>query len=411
MLKVVSKKISILLVLVMLSVLLLPVGNAFAAKESFTIAGSTSVQPVSEVLSQEYMKKNPHVRIYVQGGGSSKGIKAAHVGAAEIGSASRNLREREKAYGLKEFKIAVDGIAIVTHKDNKAVDSLSVEQVRKIFAGEIKNWKELGGSDAPINVVSREEGSGTRGAFEDMVMEYRDASGEEKEAELRKDAAIQNSNGAVRATVAGDKNAIGYLSLAHLDASVRTIKIDGVEPTAKNIIDGKYKIARPFLYLTKGEPKGEVKKYIDWVLGPEGQKIIAEKGLVTVGTTQASEVIFKIGSASYTKDGKSVKMDTKAVIKDGRTFVPLRYLLNALGVSDENIEYKDGVITVNAGGKKIVLTVGSKAMRVDGKTEFMDVAPFVDENDRTLLPAKYVAEELGYSVDWNEATKEVTITK
>ena len=112
-----------------------------------------------------------------------------------------------------------------------------------------------------------------------------------------------------------------------------------MEPTAKNIIDGKYKIARPFLYLTKGEPKGEVKKYIDWVLGPEGQKIIAEKGLVTVGTTQASKVIFKIGSVSYTKDGKSVKMDTKAVIKDGRTFVPLRYLLNALGVSNENIEY------------------------------------------------------------------------
>jgi len=412
MLRVASKKVSMLLVLVMLSVLLLPVGSAFA-KEKITIAGSTSVQPVSEILSQEYMKKNPNVKIYVQGGGSSAGVKAAATNTADIGSASRNLKDSEKNLGLKEFKIAIDGIAIVTHKDNKAVDSLSVEQVRKIFAGEIKNWKDLGGSDAPINVVSREEGSGTRGAFEDMVMKYKDASGKKKKAELSRGAAIQSSNGAVRSTVAGDKNAIGYLSLAYLDGSVRSIKIDGVEPTAKNIVDGKYKIARPFLYLTKGEPKAEVKKYIDWVLGPEGQKLIAKKGLVTVGTTQnkSKKVVFKIGSTNCTVGDESIKMDTAPVIKEGRAFVPVRFLLNALGVSNKNIDFKKGVIKVNADGKKIILEVGSKAKKVNGKTSLMDVAPFVDKNNRTLLPARHVAEELGYNVNWNGTTREVTIIK
>lgn len=249
---------------------------------SFTIAGSTSVQPLSEVLSQEYMKKNPNVKIYVQGGGSSAGIKAVDTGAAEIGSASRELKESEKELGLTEYRIAVDGIAIVVHPENEAVEDLTLEQVRKIFSGEITNWKELGGADAKIDVVSREEGSGTRGAFEDMVMKYKDAAGEKKKADLVADAAVQNSNGSVRSTVSGDPNAIGYLSLAYIDESIKTVKIDGVEPTTDKILAGEYKISRPFLYLTKGEVENIVKDYIDWVLSDEGQAIVEKKGLVKI---------------------------------------------------------------------------------------------------------------------------------
>lgn len=247
---------------------------------SFTIAGSTSVKPLSEELARIFMEKHPDVKIHVHGGGSTAGIRAAYEGAAEIGSSSRDLKPEEKDLGLKEFKIAGDGIAVVVHPEN-AVEDLTVEQVRKIFSGEITNWKEVGGSDAKIGVVSREEGSGTRGSFEDMVMKY-EVAGEEREAELTPDAAIQNSTGAVRATVAGDPNAIGYMSLGYVDESVKAVKIDGVEPTVDNILAGKYEIARPFLYLTKGEPEGVVKAYIDWVLSEEGQAIIEGEEFIRV---------------------------------------------------------------------------------------------------------------------------------
>ena len=282
------KKFSVLLVLTLvlaLAVTVMGCGEEKPAEQEpvaeelsgdFTVSGSTSVLPLSEKLSQAFMEKNQGVKIHVQGGGSSAGVKAADQGAAEIGSASRNLKETEKGLGLVEHKIAVDGIAIAVNTKNEAVEDLTVEQVRKIFSGEITNWKELGGADVAINVVSREEGSGTRGAFTDMVMEYKDAAGEKKEADLTADAAIQPSSGAIRTTVAGDENAIGYLSLGYLDDSVKTIKIDGVEPTSSNILAGDYKISRPFLYLTKGEPEGAVKAYIDWVLG-EGQEIVSEK--------------------------------------------------------------------------------------------------------------------------------------
>ncbi|MEG6615493.1 phosphate ABC transporter substrate-binding protein [Peptococcaceae bacterium 1198_IL3148] len=250
-------------------------GDNAEGGETVTIAGSTSVQPLSEELTAKFMEQNPGITIHVQGGGSSAGVKAALEGAAEIGAASRNLKDSEQGQGLVEHKIAIDGIAIASNAKNTAVDNLTIEQVRKIFAGEISNWKEVGGDDAKINVVSREDGSGTRSAFEEMVMAYKDDAGEEKIAELVADAAIQSSNGAVRTTVANDANAIGYLSIGYIDETVNPLKIDGVEPTAENIIAGEYSIARPFLYLTKGEPEGVVKDYIDFVLN-EGQEIVKE---------------------------------------------------------------------------------------------------------------------------------------
>lgn len=286
-----KKKFSVLLVLMLmlaLSATVLGCGEEKPAEEppaeepaveeltgTFTVAGSTSVAPLSEELVSAFMEKHPGVTIHVQGGGSSAGVRAANEGVAEIGSSSRNLREAEQGLGLVEHKIAVDGIAIAVNQANEVAD-LSVEQVRQIFAGEITNWQEVGGIDAVINVVSREEGSGTRGAFTDMVMEYRDAAGEKQEADLTADAAIQPASGAVRTTVVGDENAIGYLSLGYLDGSVKTLKVDGVEPTAANILAGDYEISRPFLYLTKGAPEGVVKAYIDWVMSA-GQEIVAEK--------------------------------------------------------------------------------------------------------------------------------------
>jgi phosphate transport system substrate-binding protein len=170
---------------------------------------------------------------------------------------------------VKEFVIAKDGIAVIVNPANEVVD-LKMEDIKKIFAGEITNWKDVGGKDAPINVISREDGSGTRGAFEEIVL---------GEAKLVANATIQNSTGAVKSAVASDPNAIGYASLGSVlgATDVKTVKVDGVEATAENVKSGSFKISRPFLYLTKSDPQGLVKAYLDWVLSEEGQKIVAEE--------------------------------------------------------------------------------------------------------------------------------------
>lgn len=237
---------------------------------TITIAGSTSVQPFSEVLAEKFMQDNPGVQINVQGGGSSQGITAAATGAADIGSSSRELKEEEKGQGLVETVIAYDGIAIIVNPANK-IDNLTKEQIKNIYLGNITNWKEVGGDDAPITVVCREAGSGTRGAFEEIVMEKQDISNK---------VIIQNSTGAVASAVAGDKNAIGFVSLHALDDKVKAVKVDGVEANAENVKNGSYKISRPFIYLTKGEPTGVVKAFIDFVLSAEGQKIMQDEGAV-----------------------------------------------------------------------------------------------------------------------------------
>ncbi|MFZ5634151.1 MAG: phosphate ABC transporter substrate-binding protein [Bacillota bacterium] len=234
-------------------------------KTTITIAGSTSVQPLSDELAKAYSQKNPNVTINVQGGGSSQGIKAAAEGIAQIGASSRELKESEKGK-VKETPIAIDGIAIVVNPKNTRVVNLTMDQVKDIFSGKITNWKDVGGQDAAISVVTREAGSGTRGAFEEIVMH---------DAKITDRAITQASNGAVRTTVAGDQNAIGYLSLGYLSAEVKGVKVDNIEPTVENIKKGSYKVKRPFLYLTKGDPAGDVKAYIDFVLSPEGQQIVS----------------------------------------------------------------------------------------------------------------------------------------
>lgn len=241
-------------------------GAKGGGKTTITIAGSTSVQPLSDELVKAYNQKNPNVTINVQGGGSSQGVKAAADGIAQIGASSRKLKDSEKA-SVKEIQIAIDGIAIVANPKNEKVANLTMTQVKEIYGGKITNWKDVGGKDAPITVVTREAGSGTRGAFEEIVMH---------DAKITDKAITQASNGAVRSTVAGDENAIGYLSLGYLSKEVKSVKVENIEPTVENIKSGSYKVSRPFLYLTKGEPSGEVKAFIDFVLGPEGQEIVGK---------------------------------------------------------------------------------------------------------------------------------------
>ena len=236
------------------------------------IAGSTSVQPLSEELVAGFLERYPNVTVEVQGGGSSVGIKSAYEKICDIGAASRALKEEEKGYGLNEYIIAKDGIGVIVHPSNNVAD-LTLEQVQKIFTGEIKNWKEIGGADREIVVVSREEGSGTRGAFVEITkVEIENAQGEKKDA-TTSNALVQPSTGAVKNTVANTPDAIGYISLGAMDDTVKMLKIEGVEATAENCKSGEYKISRPFLYLTNQEESELVKAYIDFILN-EGQEIV-----------------------------------------------------------------------------------------------------------------------------------------
>ncbi|MDI9471796.1 MAG: phosphate ABC transporter substrate-binding protein [Tissierellia bacterium] len=237
------------------------------------VVGSTSVSPTIEKLAADFMENvEPGVTIEVQSVGSSAGIKAAGDGTGDIGMASRNIKEEEKALGLDEYILGFDGIAVVTHPSNEVKD-LSSEQIQKIFAGEITNWSEVGGKDVEIIVVSREEGSGTRGAFEELM-------GLDKEVLVTGDAVIAEGNGAVKAQVASKEDAIGYLSLSYLDETVQQLKVDGVEGTPENIKDGSYKVSRPFLLLTKPEKSEAVEAFFKYFETDNAKKIIEDQHLI-----------------------------------------------------------------------------------------------------------------------------------
>ena len=232
---------------------------------TINIAGSSSVQPLSEELANAFMGENREITVNVAGGGSSAGIKAIQDGTADIAASSRELKSDEKD-GLVATPIAIDGIALVVNPENH-VDNLTLEQARRIYSGEIGNWSEVGGKDGIINAFTREEGSGTRGAFEDLVMQGARISGK---------TGVQNTTGSLRAAVAGDPQALAYISLGNVNDSVKALAVDGVSPESGTIKNGSYRLARYFFYLTREQPQGKTKSYIDFVLSPGGQQIVGQ---------------------------------------------------------------------------------------------------------------------------------------
>ena len=232
------------------------------------LAGSTSVQPYAEVLAEEYALLYPESAIDVQGGGSSAGLAAAESGTADIGMSSRELNEQEKL--LWSVEIAKDGLAVIVNPGNPVSD-LRIEQVRDIYAGVIYNWSDLGGENANIHIITREEGSGTRSAFESLVMD---------QSEITPKAIVQGSNGAVRQLVSSDPNSIGFISLGLVVKTVKALRLDGVTATAENIKNGSYSLFRPFLFVTKSPPTGDVKQFVDFTLSAEGQRHLIIEGLI-----------------------------------------------------------------------------------------------------------------------------------
>jgi phosphate transport system substrate-binding protein len=237
-------------------------------RTAVTAAGSTAFQPFAEKLAEQFMTKQPDVAVTVQGGGSALGIQAALSGAAQIGMADL-VKLPPEAEALTAVVVARDGIAVVLNNANPVKD-LTMDQIRDIFNGKISNWKALGGADHKITVVSREAGSGTRSSFEKIV----------KDVTLTKDAIIQDSNGTIRETVIMDANAIGYLSHGLLNEKLKAVTVHGVACTTEEVVAGRYPIVRPVYLLTKGEPTGACKAFIDYVCSAEGQKTIKDSGLI-----------------------------------------------------------------------------------------------------------------------------------
>lgn len=239
-------------------------------RNAVTLAGSTAFQPFAEKLAEHYIAANPNVQVNVQGGGSAVGIQSALSGTADIGMADL-LTLPEEAKLLKSIIVARDGIAIVVNPKN-AVSALTSAQARDIFSGKIANWKDLGGMDATIRIISREEGSGTRRSFDKLVL------GTEK---ITPNALFQDSNGTIREAVANDPNAIGYVSIGLVNDAVKAVSYDGKSPTNANVKKGSYPLARPVYFLTKGEPSVNAKAFIDYVLSPDSQALLEKEGLIS----------------------------------------------------------------------------------------------------------------------------------
>lgn len=242
---------------------------------TISIIGSTTIQPIAQSIADEFAVVEPNIAVEIQGVGSSAGIKAAIDGTADIGAASREIKEEEKASGITEHIVAYDGIAVVVNSANTVTD-LTKEQIKKIFSGEMKNWSEVGGNDADIIVVSRESGSGTRDAFEELVELTEEVDGK-KMPLLREDALISDGNGAVKANVASKENSIAYLSLGYVDETMKAVSVDGVTPTIETVKSAEYKISRPLILVTSGDVKPEVQKYLDYFMSDAGQEIVSEK--------------------------------------------------------------------------------------------------------------------------------------
>ncbi|MCE5301043.1 MAG: phosphate ABC transporter substrate-binding protein [Spirochaetia bacterium] len=243
-----------------------------------SMTGSTTVLPLAQKAAEEYMKANKDVDISVSGGGSGVGIAALIDGTCSIGNSSRSIKNKEivkaKSKGVNPVGtiVANDGIAIVVNSANK-VEDLTLDQLKAIFSGDITKWSQVGGNGEKIVCISRDSASGTFEVFNELVL---------RGAKLRTDSLMLASNKEIAEAVAKTPGAIGYVGLAYLSSDLNSVKVNGVAANEANVLNGSYKISRPLFMYTNGDPSGKVKDFIDYILSPEGQRIVKEVGYVTV---------------------------------------------------------------------------------------------------------------------------------
>lgn len=244
---------------------------------NLVIKGSTTVLPIAQKCSEAYMKENPDVKISISGGGSGNGIKALIDGSTDIADSSRFIKGKEVKLAVEKgrypvpFAVAYDCIVPVVHPTNNMVN-ITVMQLKDIYMGKIKNWKEIGGPDRPIVVVSRDTSSGTYEVWAKKVM---------KKKRVFPGALLQASNGAVAQAVAKNKNAIGYIGIGYINDSVSPLTVNGIKGTNETTLNGTFPISRPLYMFTNNWPTGEAANFLNFVMHPEkGQKYVAESGYV-----------------------------------------------------------------------------------------------------------------------------------
>ncbi len=243
--------------------------------QEVTVTGSSTVLPISQMCAEEFNRNNPNIRVSVSGGGSGYGINAIVEGTADIGQSSRDIRssEIEKVPNVVETTVGIDGLAIIVSKTvyDQGVIDLTTQQVIDIYSGVITNWNQVGGPDEDIYVVERADTSGTYGSFMDMM-------------DIDETAAhsTQLENSDVKRTVGTADYAIGYVGMGYVGGNTPAVKLDGVAGTTANVLSGAYPLQRGLHYYTNGEPTGAVKEFIDFILSPRGQEIVAEVGFIPV---------------------------------------------------------------------------------------------------------------------------------
>lgn len=249
-------------------------GVSFAG--DITIKGSTTVLPIAQATAEEFMEVNPMINISVQGGGSGVGIASIIDGTADIGDASRPIKDKElknavsRGVDPKAHVVAMDGIAVIVHPSN-SISALTKKQIKSIYTGGVSQWSSLGGSGGKIVVISRDSSSGTFEAFNKLALD---------KAKVRADALLEASNQAVATVVAKTPGAIGYVGLGYVNSTVKPVTVDDIECTKESVLSGEYPLSRPLFMYTNGKPKGIVKKFLDFVSSPQGQKIAEEQGYV-----------------------------------------------------------------------------------------------------------------------------------
>jgi phosphate transport system substrate-binding protein len=250
---------------------------ALAAETEIIVSGSTTVLPVMQQAGEAFMAANPGINLSISGGGSGNGIKALNEGLCEVAMSSRDIKPSEleegAGKGVKAVRtaIAVDALVPVVHPENP-VKNLTVEQLRDIYKGAITNWKDLGGADGNIVVISRDSSSGTFETWAELIMQME---------KVAPSALLQASNGTVVQAVAGNRRAIGYIGFGYLTSGLKKLNVNGIEATAQSALSNEWPIARELYVFTNGEPAGDVKKLVDYLLDPQkGQKAVAETGFI-----------------------------------------------------------------------------------------------------------------------------------
>jgi phosphate transport system substrate-binding protein len=251
--------------------------TALAWAGNIVIKGSTTVLPITQKVAEAYMKEHPDVKISISGGGSGNGIKALIDGSTDIADSSRFVKDKEVKLAVEKgvypvpFAVSYDCIVPVVHPSN-TVMNLTLEQLKAIYKGEIKNWKEVGGPDRPVVVISRDTSSGTYEVWEEKVM---------MKERVFPGALLQASNGAIVQAVSKNSNAIGYIGLGYMNESVKPLMVNRVTGSAETTLNGSYAISRALYMFTDGWPKGDTLNFINYVIHPQkGQKFVAEIGFV-----------------------------------------------------------------------------------------------------------------------------------